>query len=455
MEIIFLVIGLIVGALAAWLVAKYRFESRQGVSRTDADALLKQINELTADKAKSGERTRILEENLQQEKAGLESERAKVIDLSTDLSRTQAEAANLLERLQSQKGEIEDLQKKLTEQFQNIATRILHDSSQLIQQQHKEKLEDVLNPLKERIQEFEKKVDSTHRENIKDSQSLKEQILNLQKLNQTIGEEAKNLTTALKGQGKTQGNWGEMILETLLDKSGLTRGREYTVQEIVTDEQGKRYYPDVIIHLPENKKIIIDSKVSLVAYERYCNATDEKQRESLLKEHIGSLRKHIKELSAKNYQNVEELLSLDFVLMFIPIEPAFSLAVGADMGLFNEALERNIVLVTPSTLLATLRTIANMWKQEKQNRNALDIARESGALYDKLVGLMNDLIDVGNRIKQTQTSYEEAMKKLYTGSGNLLARVENIKKMGAKTTKSMPQPLLDRIDAGGQMSLIE
>ena len=455
MEIILLVIGLIVGALAAWLVAKYRYESRQGVSRSDADALVKQINQLTADKATGEERTRILEENLRQERAGLESERAKVIDLSTDLSRTQAEAANLLERLQSQKGEIEDLQKKLTEQFQNIATRILHDSSQLIQQQHKEKLEDVLNPLKERIQEFEKKVDSTHRENIKDSQSLKEQILNLQKLNQTIGEEAKNLTTALKGQGKTQGNWGEMILETLLDKSGLTRGREYTVQEIVTDEQGKRYYPDVIIHLPENKKIIIDSKVSLVAYERYCNATDEKQRESLLKEHIGSLRKHIKELSAKNYQNVEELLSLDFVLMFIPIEPAFSLAVGADMGLFNEALERNIVLVTPSTLLATLRTIANMWKQEKQNRNALDIARESGALYDKLVGLMNDLIDVGNRIKQTQTSYEEAMKKLYTGSGNLLARVENIKKMGAKTTKNMPQPLLDRIDAGGQMSLIE
>ena len=455
MEIILLVIGLIVGALAAWLVAKYRYESRQGVSRSDADALVKQINQLTADKATGEERTRILEENLRQERAGLESERAKVIDLSTDLSRTQAEAANLLERLQSQKGEIEDLQKKLTEQFQNIATRILHDSSQLIQQQHKEKLEDVLNPLKERIQEFEKKVDSTHRENIKDSQSLKEQILNLQKLNQTIGEEAKNLTTALKGQGKTQGNWGEMILETLLDKSGLTRGREYTVQEIVTDEQGKRYYPDVIIHLPENKKIIIDSKVSLVAYERYCNTSDERHKEALLKEHIGSLRKHIKELSAKNYQNVEELLSLDFVLMFIPIEPAFSLAVGADMGLFNEALERNIVLVTPSTLLATLRTIANMWKQEKQNRNALDIARESGALYDKLVGLMNDLIDVGNRIKQTQTSYEEAMKKLYTGSGNLLARVENIKKMGAKTTKNMPQPLLDRIDAGGQMSLIE
>ena len=455
MEIILFVIGLAVGAIAAWLVAKYRHESQKGLSRAEADALLKQINDLNADRAKGGERTSILADNLRQTTAELVSERGKVVDLSADLSRQQAETSNLAQRLESQKAEIEDLQKKLIEQFQNIATKILNDSSQLIQQQHKEKLEGVLNPLKERIQEFEKKVDFTHRENIRDSQSLKEQILNLQKLNQTIGEEAKNLTTALKGQAKTQGNWGELILENLLDKSGLTRGREYTVQEIVTDEQGKRYYPDVIIHLPENKKIIIDSKVSLVAYERYCNTTDEREKEGLLKEHIGSLRKHIRELSAKNYQNVEELLSLDFVLMFIPVEPAFSLAVGADMGLFNEALERNIVLVTPSTLLATLKTIANMWKQEKQNRNALEIARESGALYDKLVGLMNDLIDVGNRIKQTQASYEEAMKKLYSGSGNLLARVENIKRMGAKTTKTMPQPLLDRIDSSEQMTLIE
>ncbi len=455
MDIILFVVGLTVGAVSAWLIAKYRHESQKGISRAEADTLLNQINDLNAAKAKIEERTSILAENLQQTTAELASERAKVVDLSTELSREQAETANLLEKLETQKSELEELQKRLTEQFQNIATRILNDSSQLIQQQHRERLEGVLNPLKERIQEFEKKVDSTHKESIRDSQSLKEQILNLQKLNQTIGEEAKNLTTALKGQAKTQGNWGELILETLLDKSGLVRGREYTVQDIVTDEQGRRYYPDVIIHLPEDRKIIIDSKVSLLAYERYCNTNDERDKEALLKGHIGSLRKHIRELSAKNYQNVEELLSLDFVLMFIPIEPAFSLAAGSDMGLFNEALEKNIVLVTPSTLLATLRTIANMWKQEKQNRNALDIARESGALYDKLVGLMNDLIDVGNRIKQTQTSYEEAMKKLYTGSGNLLARVENIRKMGAKTTKTMPQPLLDRIESGEQMTLIE
>lgn len=455
MEITFLIVGLTVGGLGAWFVAKYRHESQRGLSRLEADLLLKQINDLNAEKGKAEERNSILAGNLRQIASELASERGRVIDLSADLSRAQTESSNLLEKLGSQKAELDELHKKLTEQFQNIASKILNDSSQLIQQQHKQKLEDVLNPLKERIQEFEKKVDTTHKESIKDTQSLKEQISALQKLNQTIGEEAKNLTTALKGQAKTQGNWGELILETLLEKSGLVKGREYTVQEIITGEEGKRYYPDVIIHLPEKKKIIIDSKVSLIAYERFCNAPDETQREAALKEHIGSLRKHIKELSAKNYQNVEELLSLDFVLMFIPIEPAFSVVVSSDMALFNEALEKNIVLVTPSTLLATLRTISNMWKQEKQNRNALEIAKEGGALYDKLVGLMNDLIDLGNRIKQTQSSYEEAMKKLYTGSGNLLSKAENIKQLGAKTTKTMPQPLLDRIDTGGQMTLIE
>lgn len=455
MEITFLVIGLIVGAVCAWFVAKYRHESQKGLTRPEADTLLRQLNDLNAEKGKAEERNNILGKNLQQVTSELSSERSKVVDLSADLSRAQTESANLLEKLESQKAEVEDLQKKLTEQFQNIASKILNESSQLIQQQHKEKLEDVLNPLKERIQEFEKKVDSTHKESIRDSQSLKEKISELQKLNQTIGEEAKNLTTALKGQVKTQGNWGELILVNLLEKSGLELGREYSVQETVTDEHGKRFFPDVVIHLPENKKIIIDSKVSLTAYERFCNAEKGAEQDALLKEHVGSLRKHIKELSTKNYQNVEELFTLDFVLMFIPIEPAFSVAVGSDMGLFNEALEKNIVIVTPSTLLATLRTVASMWKQEKQNRNALEIARESGALYDKLVGLMNDLVDIGNRIKQTQASYEEAMKKLYTGSGSLLSRVERIKSLGAKATKTLPQPLLDRIDTGEQLSLKE
>lgn len=455
MDITLLVVGLLAGGIGAWFAARYHYANRQGLSPAEVDTLQKQISSLTAEKIKAEERNAMLSDNIRQLTNELVAERERVVLLSSDLSREQAEAANLSDKLNQQKTELEDLHKKLTEQFQVIAAKIVNDNSQIIQQQHKQKLDDVLNPLKERIQEFERKVDLTHKENIKDTQSLKEQISQLQKLNQTIGEEAKNLTTALKGQAKTQGSWGELVLETLLEKSGLVKGREYIVQEIITGEQGKRYYPDVIVHLPEKKKIIIDSKVSLVAYERFCNAADDSEREAALKEHVGSIRKHIRELSAKNYQNVEELLSLDFVLMFIPIEPAFSVVVSSDMSLFNEALEKNIVLVTPSTLLATLRTIANMWKQEKQNRNALEIAKEGGALYDKLVGLMNDLIDLGNRIKQTQSSYEDAMKKLYTGSGNLLSKAENIKQLGAKTTKAMPQPLLDRIDTGEQMTLIE
>jgi DNA recombination protein RmuC len=454
-ELVFLLVGLVVGALGAWLIAQYRHASRTGLSPAEAEALKKQIADLSADVARLSQANVMLTENLRQSTTDLTIERGKVVELTTDLSRAQTETLNLQERLDSQKKELEELQKRMTEQFQIIASKILTDNTQLIQQQHKQKLEDVLNPLKERIQQFQEKVDSTHKESIRDSQSLKEQISALQKLNQTIGEEAKNLTTALKGQTKTQGNWGEMILENLLEKSGLVKGREYTVQEMVSGEQGKRYLPDVIVHLPERRKIIIDSKVSLTAYERFCNAEDDGVREAALKEHVASLRKHVKELSAKNYQNADELQTLDFVLMFVPVEPAFTVVAASDMSIFNEALEKNIVLVTPSTLLATLRTIANIWKQEKQNRNALDIAREGGALYDKLVGLMNDLIELGNRIKQAQGSYEDAMKKLHTGTGNLLSRAENIRNLGAKTSKTFPPQLLDRIEQGEQIKLIE
>jgi DNA recombination protein RmuC len=454
-ELVFLLIGLLVGSLGAWLVAKYRHASRMGLTSEEAEAMRKQIGDLSTDIARATQANAMLSENLRQSTIDLAAERGKVVDLSTDFSRAQTESQNLQEKLESQKKELEELQTRMTEQFQNIASKILTDNAQLIQQQHKQKLEDVLNPLKERIQQFQEKVDSTHKESIRDSQSLKEQISVLQKLNQTIGEEAKNLTTALKGQTKTQGNWGEMILENLLEKSGLVKGREYTVQEMVSGEQGKRYLPDVIVHLPENRKIIVDSKVSLTAYERFCNTDNDEERDSALKEHVASLRKHIKELSAKNYQNADDLQTLDFVLMFVPVEPAFTVVAAADMSIFNEALEKNIVLVTPSTLLATLRTIASMWKQEKQNRNALEIAREGGALYDKLVGLMNDLIELGNRIKQAQGSYEDAMKKLHTGTGNLLSRAENIRQLGAKTSKVFPQQLLDRVEQGEQIKLIE
>jgi DNA recombination protein RmuC len=271
----------------------------------------------------------------------------------------------------------------------------------------------------------------------------------LKDMNQQITQEAKNLTQALKGGTKTQGSWGEFILESILEKSGLVKGREYKVQEVIYSEEGRRFQPDVIVNLPENKSVIIDSKVSLVAYEKFISGEGDIQKQLALKEHIASIKNHIKNLSSKNYQSLYQLESLDFVLMFMPIEPAFALAVQQDANLFNDAFDKNIVIVSPSTLLATLRTVASIWRAENQNRNALEIARQSGALYDKFQSLITDLIDLGKRITTLQRGYEEAMKKLHTGKGNLISSVERIKQLGANTTKSLPQQLLDRaVDEG-------
>jgi DNA recombination protein RmuC len=289
-------------------------------------------------------------------------------------------------------------------------------------------------------------VDDVYLNDNKERAGLSEQIKMLHDLNQQMSKDANNLTKALKGETKTQGNWGEFILERVLEKSGLVKGQEYAVQESITDEEGKRLQPDVVIYLPESKCIIIDSKVSLVGYERYCSAEDEVIKAAALKEHISSIKKHIANLSSKNYQNLYKIKSLDFVLLFMPIEPAFSLAVQNDMELFNDAFERNIVIVSPSTLLATLRTIASIWRQENQNRNALEIARQSGALYDKFQSMVTDLMEVGKRLHSVQDNYEDVMKKLSTGKGNLITSVEKIKKLGAKATKSLPQGMADSVD---------
>lgn len=448
MDFISLLIGLVVGSVAAWLISRFHFQSLKGLSQQEAESLRGELETLKTENGRSAERISLLDQNLTKTGEELSDARGTIIDLTSRLSRSQADLANLQERLQTQKQEIEALQTHLVEQFDSIANRILLDSSQQIQKQHKDKLEDILTPLRDKIERFEKKVDDTHKENIRDNQSLKEQIANLQKLNQSIGEEAKNLTTALKGQSKTQGNWGEVILERILEKSGLVKGREYTVQTSLTGEDGRRLQPDVIINLPESKNLVIDSKVSLSAYERYCSTDDEEQRAIELKEHIGSVRKHIKELSSKNYQNLYQLTSLDFVLMFIPIEPAFNEAVNADLELYQEAFERNIVVVSTSSLLATLRTIASIWRQENQSRNAMEIARQGGDLYDKFVGFVEDLVQLGKRIRATDEAYQEAMKKLVEGKGNLVKRAEEMKSLGAKATKSIPPKILERAEAG-------
>jgi DNA recombination protein RmuC len=304
----------------------------------------------------------------------------------------------------------------------------------------------LLNPLRDRIKNFEKKVDEKYDFEQKERASLKGEIKMLHDLNKKISEEAHNLTTALKGDSKKQGNWGELILDRILESSGLIKGEEYFTQETVYSDSGERFQPDVIIHLPEQKHIIIDSKVSLVAYERFVNAETESEQENWLKAHVSSVKTHIKNLSEKNYQAAKGVSSPEFVLMFMPIESSFSLSVRADDELFNFAWDKRIVIVSPSTLLATLRTVASIWKQDRQTKNAIEIAEKSGLLYDKFVGFIDDMRKIGDRLDSTQKVYQEGMKKLTEGSGNLVRKAEELRKMGAKAQKQLPADLLDMGD---------
>ncbi|MGK7396271.1 MAG: DNA recombination protein RmuC [Candidatus Cyclobacteriaceae bacterium M3_2C_046] len=379
-------------------------------------------------------------------KQELSLERQKVLDLHHKLSTAEADLKNLNEKLQNQKDEISTLQTKFTLEFKNLANEIFEEKSKKFTDQNKLNITEVLNPLKERILEFEKKIDLSNKEAVSWNASLKEQISGLKLLNQQMSKEAENLTKALKGESKIQGNWGEFILESILERSGLEKGREYLVQESMKGDNGKRYQPDIIIKLPEDKHIIIDAKVSLTAYERYFNGEEDEQKVAALKQHLSSIKSHVKGLSQKNYQNLYQLKSLDFVLMFIPLEPAFSLAVQQDQHLFNDAFEKNIVLVSPSTLLATLRTIASIWRQENQNRNALEIARQGGDLYDKFVLFVQDLSELGNRLNTTRDTYDKVMNKLTEGRGNLVKRAENIKKLGASASKILPADLLEKAE---------
>jgi len=382
-------------------------------------------------------------EKLEEKLNGSEFEKEKY---AVELAQQQTENRSLLQRLEEHKSEIEQLNERFKKEFENLAQKIFDEKSEKFTHQNKLNIETILNPLKEKIKDFETKVESSHKESIEKHASLKQQIEDLSKLNERINQEAHNLTKALKGDQKTQGNWGEVILERILEKSGLEKGREYYIQQSFQTEDNRRVQPDVVVSLPENKSIVVDSKVSLVAFEKYFNEDEEDQKTVHLRSHITSVRNHIKQLSEKQYQNIYDIQTLDFVLLFIPIESAFSTTVQNDQEIFNYAFERNIVIVSPSTLLATLRTISSIWKFEHQNRNAMEIARQGGALYDKFVGFTEDLISIGKNLDRTKSDYNEAMKKLYDGSGNLVRRVENLKQLGAKTNKAISQQLIERAD---------
>ena len=342
-----------------------------------------------------------------------------------------------------QKEETTKLQEKFTKEFENLANKILDQNSSKFTEQNQKNIKQILSPLQEKIQLFEKKVEDTQKENISIHSALKEQLLHLKDQNLKITQEAENLTKALKGDSKMQGNWGELVLERVLEKSGLEKDREYTVQQSFQRVDGSRVLPDVIIHLPDGKKMVVDSKVSLTDYERYVNA-EEEFKPKYLKDHINSLRRHVEQLSAKKYEDLYAMESPDFVLLFVPIEPAFAVAINHDNSLYNKAFEQNIVIVTPSTLLATLRTIDSMWNNEKQQRNAIEIARQAGALYDKFEGFVSDLNRVGKKMEEAKTEYHGAMNKLTEGQGNIVTRIEKLKKMGAKAKKSIPEKLLNK-----------
>ncbi len=336
-------------------------------------------------------------------------------------------------------------QKKQNEvEFKQLAQDIMSQQGMKLAKENERQLGSLLTPLGTQIQKFQERVEKSYEAEARERFSLAKEIKNLQQLNQKISDDAVNLTHALKGQNKLQGGWGEVILERILERSGLEKGREYQVQASYQTEDGRRLQPDVVIHLPDNKQIVVDSKMVLVSYLAYMEAETEDDRQRALKQHLDAVRRHMKELSAKSYQDLPGVSSLDFVLLFIPIEAAFGLALQADNGLFSEAFEHNIIIVGPSNLLATLRTVQNIWRNEKQSQNAIEIARQAGAMYDKFSGFVQDMDDIGHKLDAVNRSHDAALKKLSTGRGNLLARAEKLKVMGAKTTKVLPEAHLNQ-----------
>ncbi len=451
MEIIYLITGGLIGFAVAWIISRsgrqqLKAESEQQRLLAEQD-FFRQKFELEKEKSLADERYHTLQSEREQLLRELTELRGKSESQSQQLARAGAEFKNLQEKLDTQKGELEALQQRFTTEFENIAHKILKQNTVEFSVTNQKSINELLVPLKEKIQLFEKKVEETYEKGLKDQTDLKAELKKLHDLNLKISDEANNLTKALKGDVKKQGNWGEVILERILERSGLTEGREYEKQESVLSESGQRFQPDVVIHLPDQKHLIVDSKVSLVAYERLVNADSEKDRVILVKDHLQSVRSHIRILSEKHYQNSPNFNSPDFVLLFVPIESSFSLAVQEDQELFSYAWDNKVVIVSPSTLLATLRTIASIWKQENQTKNALEIARQSGALYDKFVAFIADMETIGRNLDTTRKTYDLAVNKLYTGSGNLVRRVESIRKLGAKTSKELPHEIVSSADS--------
>jgi DNA recombination protein RmuC len=445
LDLIPLLVAFVVALFLGIYLGKMLFSARFQSEKVSLDERLNAANfQLQAQKEQLENERNTFDKKKSQLQLEKEYIRTEKDSLAIQLSKKEVDFENLWERHKEQKSEMSELQEKFTKEFENLANKILEEKSAKFTEQNNENMKSILLPLQDKIQGFEQKVEQTHKESIDYHAALRQQILGLTEMNAQMSKETLNLTKALKGDSKMQGNWGELVLERVLEKSGLEKGREYEVQQSFTNAEGSRVFPDVVINLPDGKKMIVDSKVSLTAYEKWVNEESELLKNDFLKEHVLSIKRHVEQLGSKNYHDLYQIESPDFVLLFIPIEPAFAVALNEDATLYNKAFDRNIVIVTPTTLLATLRTIDSMWANQKQQENAFEIARQAGALYDKFEGFVTDLVRIGNKIKDTKTEYESAMSKLVDGRGNLISSVEKLKKMGAKAKKSLPENIINR-----------
>ena len=438
-----LIIGFILGFIPAILLARSRSEAARQTGR----------QELATDLAILEERLASRDSRLQQLETDIAEKEAKLDELTRLLTGLERDKSRLAAELQEQAKSadeklqvLNDAKEELQSQFENLANRIFESKTKSFAEQSRVNLDTILTPFKEKISEFEKQVNQAYASEGRERHSLIKEVQRLQELNQKLGEDAENLTKALKGDTKTQGTWGEIILERILEESGLRKGIEYDSQGGFRDADGKLLKPDVIVHLPEEKDIIIDSKVSLVAYEKYVRAENDEQRDRAVREHLVSINAHLKGLESKKYDELPGVKSLDFVLMFIPVESAFMLAIEKDNEIFRKAFDQSIMIVSPSTLLVTLRTIQNIWRYEHQNKNALEIADRAGALYDKFVGFVNDLERVGDQIENTRKAYDGAHNKLVSGKGNLIGRAQSLIDLGVKSRKQLPATVLQESD---------
>lgn len=430
MEILYILIGIIIGGTLAWAIFR---------------------NKGTAELASLEQRAHMLSEENNSLKNEAEVTSTEIIKLNTAVATKETELQNIGDRLKEQKEEFNQLREKFNLEFKNLANEILEEKTKKFTEQNKNNLGEILNPLNDKLKEFEKKIEETYDKEAQQRYSLKEEVKRLAELNQQVSKEANSLTQALKGESKTQGNWGEVILEGILEKTGLRRDEEYFVQESFTTEDGKRLQPDVIVHYPGERSIVIDSKVSLTAYERFTSTSEETEKDTELKAHIFSVKKHIDELSAKNYSDLEQIKTLDFVVMFMPIEPAYLVAIQTDPSLWSYAYEKRVLLISPTNIVAILKMIESLWKQEYQSKNVMKIAEQGGKLHDEFVLLANELLQLGKKIKEADKLYEDSMKRISEGRGNLVKRVNDLKELGVKHKRQLPDKLVERaLDKGGE-----